>query len=136
MRIFLDANILFSAAKSDGAERGLVRALLDAGHLCCVDRFVIEEARRNLIAKSDAEAHVAFASLLERMQLGASVANARVPQAALILPEKDRPVMAAAIANACERLVTGDRTHFGLLYGKTIAGVKVCTPAALAQELL
>ncbi|MBK8064896.1 MAG: PIN domain-containing protein [Betaproteobacteria bacterium] len=136
MRIFLDANILFSAAKSDGPVRALIQALLDAGHQCCVDGFVIEEARRNLVAKSDAEAQAALAPLLERMQVGAAMANARLPQAALVLPEKDRPVMSAAIANACDRLVTGDRTHFGPLYGKTIAGVKVCAPAALAQELL
>ena len=34
MRVFLDANVLFSAAKSDGAVRELLRLLLQAGHEC------------------------------------------------------------------------------------------------------
>ena len=37
MRVFLDANILFSAAKSDGAVRALVKLLLERGHECWVD---------------------------------------------------------------------------------------------------
>ena len=49
MRVFLDANILFSAAKSDGAVRELLRLLLDGGHECWADDYVVIEARRNLI---------------------------------------------------------------------------------------
>ena len=52
MRIFLDANILFSGARSDGAIRRLLALLRKAGHSVCVDDFVIEEARRNLEAKN------------------------------------------------------------------------------------
>jgi len=37
MRIFLDANILFSAAKSDGAVCSLVTLLLAGQHECWVD---------------------------------------------------------------------------------------------------
>ena len=42
----MDANILFSAAKSDGAVRALVKLLLDEGHECCADAYVVAEARR------------------------------------------------------------------------------------------
>lgn len=51
MRVFLDANVLFSAAKSDGAVRQLLRLLVDGGHECWADGYVVAEARRNLIAK-------------------------------------------------------------------------------------
>ena len=44
MRLFLDANILFSAAKSDGAVRRLLELLLARGHACWVDGYVVEEA--------------------------------------------------------------------------------------------
>jgi hypothetical protein len=50
MRIFLDANILFSAAKSDGAVRAMPCLLLEAGHER-FDDYVLAEARRNLSAK-------------------------------------------------------------------------------------
>ncbi|HRY90614.1 MAG TPA: hypothetical protein P5305_22255, partial [Rubrivivax sp.] len=51
MRVFLDANILFCAAKSDGAVRALLRLLLDRGHECRVDAYGVAEARRNLVDK-------------------------------------------------------------------------------------
>ena len=52
MRIFLDANILFSAAKSDGAIREFLRLLADRGHECTVDAYVSAEARRNVALKA------------------------------------------------------------------------------------
>jgi hypothetical protein len=56
MRIFLGANVLSSAAKSDGAVRRLLGLLVDAGHEGWADGYVVEEARRNLVAKAPAEA--------------------------------------------------------------------------------
>ena len=52
MRVFLDANILFSAAKADGAVRRLLQLAMEAGHDCWIDPHVEAEARRNLLAKS------------------------------------------------------------------------------------
>ena len=50
--MFLDVNILFSAAKSEGAVRGLLTLLVRAGHECRDDGFVTVEARRKLSAKA------------------------------------------------------------------------------------
>jgi hypothetical protein len=44
--------------------------------------------------------------------------------------------MEAAIALKCDILVTGDKTHFGPLYGKVIDGVEVLSPAQTARKLL
>jgi hypothetical protein len=33
-------------------------------------------------------------------------------------------------------LVTGDRKHFGALYGKTLGGVKIHSPRSLADAAL
>jgi len=135
MRIFLDANILFSAAKSDGAARLLLNLLRKAGHECCVDGYVTEEARRNLAAKAPGGL-AALEALLPRLQReGAQHADAAL-EAALPLPEKDRPVLAAAIRHGCAALVTGDRSHFGPLYGKTLHGVAIHSPRSLAEALL
>jgi hypothetical protein len=135
MRIFLDANVLFSAAKSDGAVRLLVRRLLDAGHECLADEYVVTEARRNLAAKGP-EALVALDALLAHV----NVAKARAPSVALKeadwLPGKDRPVLYAAMRLKCGALVTGDRTHFGAAYGKSFGGVTIHSPRSLAEALL
>lgn len=135
MRIFLDANVLFSATKSDGAVRLLVRRLLDAGHECVADEYVVTEVRRNLAAKGP-EALVALDALLAQVQ----VAAARAPSAAMKeadwLPEKDRPVLYAAMRLKCRALVTGDRTHFGAGYGRSFGGVTIHSPRSLAEALL
>jgi predicted nucleic acid-binding protein len=135
MRIFLDANVLFSAAKSDGAVRRLLATLAKAGHECWVDGYVVEEARRNLVAKAPAGAPV-LDTLLARMHLAAAHPHPAALEATLAIPEKDRPVLAAAMRLECEALVTGDRTHFGAFYGKTIGGVTIYSPSLLAHALV
>ncbi len=132
MRIFLDANVLFSAARSSGAVRQLVVALHELGHSLVADEYVAEEARRNVAAKASREATDYLKALLDQLEVHAvqfqSVSQASVQW----LPAKDRPVLMAAIALKCEALVTGDRTHFGTGYGKTFEGVTVYSPAQLA----
>jgi predicted nucleic acid-binding protein len=135
MRIFLDANVLFSAAKSDGAVRRLLDLLIEAGHECWADGFVVEEARRNLAAKST-DGPAALDRLVSRLHVGPIHAPDPALEDALPLPEKDRPVLAAAIRHRCEALVTGDRTHFGRLYGKAIHGVTIHSPRSIAETLL
>lgn len=135
MRVFLDANILFSAAKSDGAVRELLRRLIDAGHACIVDDYVVAEARRNLEAKGP-RAIVDLDRLLGRLHREPLRAPAPGGPDLDWLPEKDRPVLAAAINLRCDALVTGDRTHFGPGYGRTFAGVTVHSPASLARAAL
>ena len=139
MRIFLDANILFSAAKSNGAIHHLLALLRESGHECWVDGFVVEEARRNLELKSP-EGSAALAGLLARLHV-AGVQPLRSQHnsalgATLPLPPKDRPVLAAAIHLRCKALVTGDRKHFGALYGKVVRGVTIHSPQSNAELLL
>lgn len=134
MRIFLDANVLFSAARSDGAMRELLRLLIDAGHELHADTYVVEEARRNLAAKASG-AEATLAEILSTVRVATFVAD-RTMERSLPLPEKDRPVLAAAIRLKCEILVTGDRTHFGALYGMSLHGVTVHSPRTLAETVL
>lgn len=134
IRIFLDANVLFSAAKSDGAVRKLLGMLTAAGHDCCADGYVVEEARRNL-AIAAPHAVVFLEQLVSRMHVFPAQATGATFEARLPLPEKDRPVLAAAIRHRCAALVTGDRSHFGPLYGKTLHGVTIHSPRSLAESL-
>jgi hypothetical protein len=57
------------------------------------------------------------------------------PSLDLLLPEKDRPVLTSAIQHRCHALLTGDKTHFGRLYGQTIAGVSIHSRQGLAEAL-
>src|SRR5215204_6188139 len=111
MRVFLDANVLFSAAYR---ERGPVRtffALAAAGACTLVSSaHAIEEARRNIALK-----HPALAGNLETL-LG-EIESWPEPAAATIawaaeqgLLSKDAPILAAAVEACCQVLATGDRS--------------------------
>jgi len=135
MRIFLDANILFSAAKTDGAIRRWLALIAEAGHECHADTYVVEEARRNVALKAP-DSLPALDRLVPRIHVAQVKPGVAEAEAVRSLPEKDRPVLAAAIQLGCQVLVTGDRTHFGALYGKTLGGVKIHSPRSLAEMLL
>jgi rRNA-processing protein FCF1 len=134
VRVFLDANILFSAAKSNGAVREFLARMLQAGHQLVADDYVVAEARRNLETLG-VEPVGALDVLLRSIEVSAFRA-ARLPaDLETRLPAKDRPILAAAIRLRCHALVTGDRTHFGSLYGTVQHGVAVHSPRSLAESL-
>lgn len=138
LRIFLDANVLFSAARASGAIRQMLNSLKNQGHVLVADDYVCIEARRNLATKAGATALQDLAAILADVQLGGARQTMKPSQAhaAQWLPEKDRPVLLAATALRCDALVTGDKTHFGAGYGQSFAGVMLYSPAQLALALL
>ena len=126
-RLFLDANVLFSAAcGSPGIER--LWDLQRAGRCrLLVSRFVIEEARRNL--REPDQIQCLEAKLKSTLVVPESPAH-RCP---LDLPDQDRPVFSAAMAAGATHLITGDRGHFGAFYGSTFAGVMILRPGDYLQ---
>jgi len=135
VRLFLDANVLFSAARNPEGRAAAMLALAERG-LCelLTSPHAVEEARRNLNLK-----HPDRAARLDQMLRAVVIGREASPQGvawalAQVLPPKDAPILAAAADAQADLLVTGDLTHFGHLYGKTIRGLKVVTPAtALAR---
>jgi predicted nucleic acid-binding protein len=133
MRIFLDANILFSAAKSNGAVRAFLAQLKSNGHTLVADGYVLGEARRNLEVKFP-DARDDFQALMKQVEASAGACPLLQTNIAPSLLEKDRPVLAASIHHGCHILLTGDKTHFGPFYGQTIEGVEIHSPASLALK--
>lgn len=134
VRIFLDANILFSGAKSAGAVRELLVRARSGGHQLCADAYVVAEARRNLGIK-EPSAIAALEGLLGGIEVSPHTPGVLPPEVTALLPDKDQPVLAAAVRMGCDALVTGDRTHFGALYGTVTLGVKIYSPRGLAEAL-
>lgn len=122
-RLFLDANVLFSAAYgSPGIEK--LWDLQDAERCrLLVSRFVIAEARRNLSESGQIE------RLEARLESTLVVPESPAGGCPVELPDKDRPVLSAAMAAGATHLVTGDRRHFGAFYGLTVAGLMILPPA-------
>ena len=129
MKVFVDANILFSAADPGSASRLLLDALRKRAAVV-VNEHVWEEARRNVALKRPALTQ-ALAELKPRLHFTALLANVSDTG----LPDKDLPVLGGAAASRCTHLWTGDRRHFGSLYGQTIRGTLIVSGGQLADQL-
>ncbi len=130
MRVFLDANILFSASFEDSH---LAEFLVDLrGHVdLLTSAYAKTEAGRNIAAKQPGRlaAHEEFSLFLE-------LVPARLFDLNVKLVEKDRPILCGAIAGNADFLLTGDKKDFGHLFGKTVQGVKIVTVQMLLHELI
>jgi len=129
MRVFLDANVIFSAS---APESGIGRLLQLARPRCTLltSDFAAEEARRNVELKRPDWA-AGCASLLEQLTMVPSILFPLTVE----LDEKDRPILCAAIRSKCDFLVTGDRKHFGHWYDQEVDGVAIVSVLGFAQRI-
>ncbi len=126
MRVFADANVLFAAAISPEGRSSILFFL--AEHRLCTllaSAHAATEARRNLEGGYP-DALERFELLMRRVTIVPEAAPQRVEWARQQgLPDEDAPILAAAVGAGADVLVTGDRSHFGRLFGRTLEGVRV-----------
>jgi len=130
VRVFLDANILFSAAyRLDAGLRKIWRipqvALITSG-------YAAEEARRNL--DQPRQLHD-LEDLLRDVEVITTTPADRPLSGALDLAEKDRPILLSAIECRSTHLLTGDFKHFGPYYGQTMEGVLILPPSEFLRRI-
>jgi len=132
--VFLDANVLFSAAYRPHS--GLRRLWkLKEVHLLS-SAYALEQARRNLSEQIQGSRLVELERTLE---IVAELPEAEYERLGLLesgLPPKDLPILGSAIGAQATDLLTGDVTHFGPLFGPTIGLVRIRTPAEYLQGRL
>jgi predicted nucleic acid-binding protein len=119
-RLFLDANVLFSAAYREGSPLRRLWGLRDAELV--TSGYAVLEAERHLQGEQKAR----LAELLKEVRIVAE-APAPVPGPAA-LRAKDVPILAAAVAARATHLITGDRRDFGTHFGEKLAGVLILPP--------
>src|ERR1017187_1792868 len=129
MRIFLDANILFSAAQPHSRMRAFLEVLFDQAE-CLTNAYAVEEARRNLELKFPEGLKA-----LERLTKQCEIISQLTTDLEVELPLKDVPILGGAVAGHATHLLTGDEKDFGRFWGETIQGVKIVSPRMLVQEL-
>lgn len=137
MKVFLDANVVFSAAhQREGRAKSLL--LLARAGRCdlMVSAHALEEARRNLTRKS----HSFDKRLADLLAMTEVVAEAPAPLVAWALehglPLKDAPILAAAVHANADILATGDLRDFGHLFGKLLRGVRILSLAKAIEAVL
>jgi len=137
VRVFLDANVVFSTAYR---ETGSVRAFfhLAAAGACSLvtSAYALEEARRNIALKHPGALRD-LEMLAQAMEICAEPAAATIAWAqAAGLPPKGAPILAAAVEARCHILATGDRSDFSALLGRRLRGTLVMLPAEAIGLLL
>lgn len=123
-RVFLDANVPFSAALS--SESRLSRLWRIPSCRLLSSDYALREARRNLAVK-----HSRGLSTLANLSVALEIVivpdGVRLPEA-IHLDIADRPILAAAIHGQATHLLTGDKRDFGHLMGIEVEGVMVMLP--------
>jgi predicted nucleic acid-binding protein len=122
-RLFLDANVLFSAAYRECS--GLLKLWEVPEAQVITSRYAAAEARRNL---STREQQTRLDAILERTDL-VDESDPRTIDDEKRLPEKDRPILRAAVLGKATHLITGDFSHFGRFFGERLQGVLIVPPA-------
>ena len=125
-RVFLDANVLFSAAWRE--EAGLLRLWRRAGARLITSPYAVDEAFRNLETTAQRERLFRLTASMELVPGAASGDLPDLPRG-VSLPEKDRPILVAAIRARATHLLTGDARHFGRLYRRIVGGVLILRPS-------
>ena len=122
-RVFLDANVLFSAAYR--ADSHLVRLWSFSGIKLLTCEYAAEEARVNL---PEPERQPRLEKLLRRIRIVPDIPTGVLPLD-VTLPDKDLPIVFSALAGDATHLLTGDRRHFGKYFGRKIGNVLVLPPS-------
>ena len=125
MKIFLDANILFSAAQKTSATRQLLVLVSRSAQLFS-NSYAVTEAERN-IANKRPHLTAGLKEVVAKMQINDTLAAIE----SVALDEKDHPILAGAIGCRCDYLWTSDKKHFGHLYGKSVSGVTIVSSTQL-----
>jgi predicted nucleic acid-binding protein len=128
-RVFLDANVLFSAGYKSTRLR-ILWTLTDVTLLS--SEYALREAELNL-SRFKPEAVEELNRLLKGVTLSPQTQLPPLP-ANIALVQKDAPILQAAIGVQATHLLTGDVKHFGHLFGVTVEGVLILPPAEYLKD--
>jgi predicted nucleic acid-binding protein len=128
-RVFLDANVLFSADYKSTR----LRILWTLPNVTLLSsEYAVREAELNL-SRFKPEAVEELKCLLTGVTVSRQIQLPPLP-ANIALVEKDAPILQAAIGVQATHLLTGDVKHFGHLFGVTVEGVLILPPAEYLKD--
>jgi predicted nucleic acid-binding protein len=128
LRVFLGANVLFSAAYQQQASLTVLWKLRGV-HLV-TSLYAVQEAATNL-NKEDAQSRLRdLIAEVEIISDALGIDTRTLDELAeIVLPDKDRPILAAAVAAGADFLLTGDLRHFERYFGQVLCGVHILRPS-------
>lgn len=112
LRIFVDANVLFSASYQP--EHPFLDFWSSEKTEMLTSMYAADEVRRNIRSV----AHLSRFTLLMNETTIAEEAFGETENDRIDLPPKDKPILAGAWSARARYLVTGDKRHFGAYYNQ------------------
>ena len=134
MRIFLDANILFSAAYDPRSSHYvLIQTGQEAGWVFITCDWAWLEAERNLFLKRPS----ALRNLRILSRWVETIPAVTEGNCSLHLPNKDKPIFLSAVQARATHLLTGDFKDFGTHMNKPhkTRGILIQSPAQFLNSL-
>ena len=134
MKLFLDANVLFTAAHNPNGKAALLVELQARAHwVLATSAYAREEARRNLQRKAP-DALDRLSAIPESIEIVEHRIDIGFPGG---LVEKDRPIFQAALGCGASHLLTGDLRHFGPFMNRPdeTLGIRVQTIAEFLRSV-
>ncbi len=134
MNIFLDANVLFTAAHNPKGKAHFLIGIAKAQTwrlITCT--LAVAEAERNLKAKFP-DCLNEFKKLLRQIDVLSTIVEGKSP---INLPDKDIPIFLSAVNAKSSHLLTGDLKDFGrhMNQPKKSAGILIQTVAEFLSSL-
>lgn len=130
-RPFLDANVLFSLAY--GRTTALLHLLTLDDTRLLTSPYALEEARRNL-EKWEQKKRLQNIVRVNEIEVTSDVPVDRPLPEGIHLPEKDAPILLAALEATATHLLTGDIRHFGDYFGQEVEGVLILRPSTYLRR--
>jgi hypothetical protein len=128
--VFLDASVLFSAASRPTAKLLKLWRLPEVA--CLISSpYAAAEAARNLF---EPEQRDRLDELLESVELVIDTLSYQPLPEGVELPQKDLPILQAAIAAHASHLLTSDFKHFGSYFWQIIEGVTILPPTVYLER--
>ena len=124
-RVFLDANVLYSASYKDTSALRKLWELTEVELL--TSYYAVDEVHRNLAIDKPGQIE-SLEQLIGAMTVVADPGEEFALPNGIDLVEKDRPILLAAMVARATHLLTGDKDHFGKYFGQTVAGVLILRP--------
>jgi predicted nucleic acid-binding protein len=142
MRLLLDTNVLFSALGFRGTVGWLLEVIVHQGHTLVTSEYLLDELRQKIREKFQGDQKEAALDLLlfilSRIPLDVKKAGQyrqNLPRALEVVPEQDAPILALALLEDVDYLVTGDKHFLESEEVKALLGERLKSPREMLTLL-
>jgi predicted nucleic acid-binding protein len=126
LRVFLDTNVIISATRLESSR------FLHLWQMVNVTLVISPYVVMEMLEHVQGAALLRFERLVQQMERVEDAPAMELPLGVAVV-EKDMPVLASAVLSRVDVLLTGDKKHFGHLYGQTVENVAIMPPGLFLE---